>query len=175
MRQFAGYFLVVPCIATFVFNPFIGAWIGSLIVIVFLLAEIAKKNNFYSTFYRAMPERSLTHHWQGASAEGKNPAMRNIRFRSKSGERFVLLVGFQVSAPILGIDWFHTYGAIESDHNGVVTVKTWMGKRPCEFRYMATIPGSDIVVTHGDEVQHLEPRYTHWPHWYQMWPLYLWG
>ncbi len=179
LSQFAGYFLVAGVVFVgWMLNIRAGAEVAGLMVIVFLLSEIAKKDGFYTLLYKGMSTHQVQHVWRGAAAEGLKPSMRNMAFSSSNQDPFILLVGLRVTFPALGIDWFHTYGAIESDEYGEAVVRTWMGKGPCTFMYQSTIPGDQIRITHGDEMQDrglVLTDYTHWPHWYQMWPFYLWG
>lgn len=179
LSQFGGYFLVAGVLfVSWMFSIRTGMELAGALTIIFLLSEIGKKNGFYTLLYKNMPMHQVQHAWRGAKDEGFHPAMRNMAFSSVDHQPFTLLVGIRATFPALGIDWFHTYGAIESDTHGIAVVRTWMGKGACTFLYQCSIPGNKIRITHGDEAQsenlaHVD--YVHWPHWYQQWPFYLWG
>lgn len=149
--------------------------IASLMLNYFTLGEIAAKNTHYTIYDSYMSDHCLDKEWPGAAAAGREPSMGIVRFKSKNGEPFVLRLGIRVKSEWLGLDWFHTYGHLISHDDGTAVVRTWLGKNPIVFTYMSTLPASEIEVDWSDEVQHLEPQRTDWPHWYQQWPLYWWG
>lgn len=175
LQQFSGYVLVavviVVCALTGVRN---GLDLAGFMVIAFLLSEIVKKNGFYTRFYYAMPEHQAQHFWLGAKAEGRKPGMGIVVLSSESKTPFTALVGINIPLPF-GCSWFHTYGWVKSDEWGAIVIRTWLGKGPCTFLYQTSIPGDQIEISHAQELQGWDPMYTHWPHWYQMWPFYLFG
>lgn len=176
-KQFGGYALL----AILVFVGWCRGWrlgleLAGAGVIVFLLAEIAKKNGFYTGFFDGLPRNQVRYTWRGAAKEDTQPGMRNMRFRA--ARPFRLLVGIEVKLPFK-VRWFHTYGFVESrptaDGAHQVIVRTWLGKNPGQFLYLSTISAEEVKISHSKGAQVLDAHYTHWPHWYQQWPLYLWG
>lgn len=147
--------------------------IGITVTAIWLLTEILKKNNYYTMLFKSTKERQLRHHWGGAEAEGFLPAMGNMVFRAE--EPFVILVGIWVELPLFGLEWFHAYGGIESDETNTVVIRTWLGKNPVDFVYQTSIPGNRITIDRDEAAQKMIPDVVHKPHWYQRWPLYLWG
>lgn len=168
MGRGLGYLLIFSLVPTAFYSHRLAMEVAGLYFILFLLWEIFKKNGFYTKYDNANLDHQITHVWKGAKAEGKKPAMRKIYLASNDGSDFTVLIGFRLGTK------FHCFGAMESQH-GQAVMNTWMGKGPCDFCFMSTIPAKKIFTSHDDGYQSEQEIQTYWPHWYQQWPFYFFG
>lgn len=175
-RQYLGYLWVALVILTAIFGSInAAAHLAEWMIITFLLKEMVVKQQHYWEHDQFMPKHFLFKKWEGAAAEGRTPSMGIVKISAHSGRQFSLRLGIHVEITTLGISTFWTYGRITSRPDGVAVIRTWLGKNPGIFTYMCSLPAAEIEINWSEGVQNLEPQRTDWPHWYQQWPLYLWG
>ncbi len=134
---------------------------------LWLAHEHKKKFDFMAQFIASTPGQMITHHYPGTLNRLKC-GMRDIVLHADTP--FTVLVGFELEYPILGGAGFDYYGFVHSrPHvNGhIAVIRTYHGKGPVTFQFLANRSASDIVVDKEVADEPPAPSAIYPPHWYQ--------
>ena len=126
---------------------------------LFLGSELLKKFGILGRWAESTTGMVNTYQYQGS----KKRRMGNLVIRSDDGKpfsvitciRFYLLPGLYC-----GID---PYGQVASSNQGVIVVRTYLGKNPVMFVYIAN-RHVQLTVSLDDDGQLLKPDAIHKPH-----------